>query len=317
MLETEKWAKDRPFLIALLGPLSAASAQDISQGFKELKSRRLNGIQLPIPPLIDWFRLYRSHREIDNFTKEMFSVFLSSGAEYVEFADSIMGELRLYRRGKIEQRQFPPSPEKIAAIKEYLGKILADFSQDLANDFSDAAPDPAEHAAFKRFNEGKELVASFFMLVHVPCWILYQTSPTRLYRQAKAGNVDAIEKLLRLDPLMLHDPIIGRRLLKIRYDGNLVTYRSLLEAPLKSPGKFSKKSIAAGMAGFLSALSLQLDKPLTEPEIKRLYDAVAKDRSKDLHAIDDSIPETPETFAKAIYRKRQPWLDAMKPDKKI
>lgn len=313
----ERWLEGRSFLIALLAPLATASLNDFSHAFSQLKARRLGDHQYPLPHLPAWFRLYRSHRKTETFIKGMFSEFLASGSEYVELAENIMVDLRHRKRGKVDPRQPLPSSEEISAANEYIQKILADFSQDLDRDFSAETLDPAEREAFKRFNKGKELVASFFMLVQVPCWLLFQTSPTELYRQARLGNLDALDKLLRLDPLMLHDPMIGKQLLKVRYEGKSSTYRSLLESPLKSPGKFSQKSLKAGMAGFLSALAAALGQPLTEPEIKRLFDAVAKDRTKDPHAIDESIPDTPESFAKAIRRKRQPWVNAMNPDKKI
>lgn len=313
----EQWAEGQSFLLALLAPQTAVSAHDVSQVFSQVKNRRIGDLQFPLPPLPAWFRLYRSHRELSNFNKEMISLFFPSGREFIEFADAITKELRLRSRGKTEQSQFTPSEDEAAAAQEYLQKVLSASAQDLENDLSDIGPSQSERDIFTQLRKENELVFSFFILVHVPCWLLYQMSPTRLYQKASAGNVDALDKLLRLDPLMLHDQKIGNQLLKIRYEGKISTYRSLLEAPLKSLGKISQKRIKSLMAGYLSAIATELKQPLTEPDIKKLYDAAAKDRSKDSSAIDASIPESPESFYKAIYRNRQPWLDAMKPDKKI
>jgi len=316
MHHIEKWAEDRSFLLAVLGPLAASSAQDFSQAFTQLKNRRLGDHQFPLPPLPAWFRLYRSHRSIDGFQKALFAELFPSGPEVIEFADIVMKELRLRQRGKVEQPETPPSPEQVAATKEFLQGIRSDFSQDLVRDLTGPPPNKAEKEAFARFLEGKELVASYFMLVHLPCWLLYQTLPSQLYRKARTGDPEALDKLLRLDPLMLHDPAIGKQLLKLRYEGNRATYRALLEAPLKAPGKLSQKSIKANLAGLLSAIASQLKQHLTEPQIKSLFDAVAKDQKKDPHAIDESLPELPGSFTKAIYLKRQPWLEMMDPDKK-
>lgn len=317
MLNFEKWAEGRSFLLALLGPLAAASAQDFSHAFIQLKNRRMGDHQFPLPSLPVWFRLYRSHRLVDDFQKALFAELFPSGSEVVDFVEKVMRELRLKQRGKLKSPESPTSPQQVASIKEFLQSIRKDFSQDLANDLIGPPPSLAEKEAFARFLEGRELVASYFVLVHVPCWFLNHMLPSQLYRKARTGDIDALDKLLRLDALILHDPSIGKQLLKLRYDGNRSAYRALLEAPLKSPGKFSQKSLKSNLAGFLSAIATELKQPITEPEIKKLFDAIAKDLTKDPHAIDESIPVLPDSFAKAIKRKRQPWHDMMKPDKKI
>ena len=53
---------------------------------------------------------------------------------------------------------------------------------------------------------------------------------------------------------------------------------------------------------------------LNEPEIRSLFDAVARDTGKG--EIDTEIPESPEAFAKAIQRERTFWMPTIRPDKK-
>ena len=64
------------------------------------------------------------------------------------------------------------------------------------------------------------------------------------------------------------------------------------------------------MAGFISSAWAGMGKRLTEPEMRALFDAGARDMGKG--DIDTSLPDAPEAFSKAIQRYRP----KLKPDKK-
>lgn len=317
MLHVEKWAAGRSFLIAFVGPQAAATAQDISESFAQIKSRRLFGHQFPLPPLPAWFPIYRSHHYMERFLKAMFSQFSPFGPETVEFTDTFMKELRKRGRNKIAPPQVQTSAEDLLAAKAYLQNILTTALQELSADFSEAPVDPSEREAFLQFWKDYELEMSFFMLVHIPCWLLYKTSPTRLYRKARSGDTKALNKLLRLDALMIHDPSIGRAIQRLRYQGKKAAYRKCLEAPLLAPqGKISQKRMKYVLAGFLSSLAHLTKQRLTEREIRDLFHDANRDISKDTHSFDLDVLVNPSTFAKAVERERKSWLGAMKSDKK-
>ncbi|MCG8584441.1 MAG: hypothetical protein MI757_07000, partial [Pirellulales bacterium] len=48
----------------------------------------------------------------------------------------------------------------------------------------------------------------FFLSVATPCWLEYHRSPWQLLLEARHGSFDSLEKLLRLDPEVAHDPAI-------------------------------------------------------------------------------------------------------------
>lgn len=318
MLKVEKWAEGRSFLIALFGPQVAATSQDISEAFAHLKSRQLFGHQLPLPPLPAWFRIYRSHRRMESFLKAMFSQFSHFGPEAVDLADTFTKELRKRSRNKIALSESPPSAEELSETLTFLQSILTNAFQELSADFSEAPVDPSKREAFLQFWKDNELEMSFFMLVHIPCWLLYKTSPTRLYRKARSGDTKALNKLLRLDALMIHDPSIGRAIQRLRYQGNKAAYRKCLEAPLLAPqGKISQKRMKYVMAGFLSALAHLIKQRLTERELRDLFHDANRDRSKDHLSFDLDVLVNPPAFAKAVERERKSWLGVIKSDKKI
>jgi hypothetical protein len=77
----------------------------------------------------------------------------------------------------------------------------------------------------------------------------------------------------------------------------------------------SAKRIKCSLAGLISAISELVGSKLTEPEIRRLFDAYQVRAGKG--EIDCDLPDSPEAFAKAIQRGKKFWLNAINyPDKK-
>ena len=194
--------------------------------------------------------------------------------------------------------------EIVEEVKEVLSGFVAESFCDISGYIDEEAVDSQEREDF--LEEMKVIEAGFFYLVSIPCWILYQVSPTRLYRHARLGDYDSLEKLIRLDPLLIHDPCIGRQIQRFRLSNNMNKFIGLIEAIQKKPkGKIDRKKMKYALAGFLSAFSVALKTPLDEPQIRALFDAFAQDYLK--VEIDIDLPNSPETFSKAIQRNRKPW----------
>lgn len=318
MLNVEKWAQNKSWLIATLAPQIAASAQDLHLGFAQIKRRRIFDRQLPLPPLPAWFSMYRSHRKPICFFREMFKEFFPSGHFTIDVADSFMEGLRSLSHGNANLETIILTPDVHTKTREILDKIRKASFEDLANDFSGNAVIHFQRDKFMALLEKWQLESSFFILVHTSCWLLFRTSPTSLYRNARKGKTDALSKLLNLDPLMIHDPLIGRQIHRLRYKGKLKTYSNLMEAPLKNlKVKIDSRRMKYAAAGLISAIAHCINQRLTERDIHDLFDAVAKDMTGNAHAVDLDLIVSPEAFAKAIYRERRFWINAMKSDKRI
>lgn len=316
MLAIEKWAEDKPFLIALFAPQLAVSARDMHKAFRHIRERRVLNHQYPLPVLPAWFVIYRSHRKPLGLMRKFISNFSKFGAEGVDFGDAILEGIRLVRTGKLQASEIVPNAEDFHQILPQLQSTLSASFQDIEDDLSDTPPEPsAKTAALKLFTD-MELESSFHMLVLVPCWLLYREHPTRLYRKARLGDVDAIEKLLRLDPLLLHDPSIGKAIQAFRFANKTLAYENLIEASLKQPkARITRKKMKYATAGLISGLSSIIQAALTEPQIRALFDAIAQDA--DGSSIDTDLADSPEAFAKAINRDRAFWLKTLLADKKM
>ena len=71
----DKWAKDRPFFIAIISQQIAVSAQPCSQFLKNKKSgKHIDGAK-EIPELKSWLRLYKDRRILESYIKKIFLMF--------------------------------------------------------------------------------------------------------------------------------------------------------------------------------------------------------------------------------------------------
>jgi hypothetical protein len=199
------------------------------------------------------------------------------------------------------------------ALQQY-GVHLKSLASDLAGDDSEFADvDMLLHEHSEMF---------FFLTVFVPCLIEYQTFPKELLRQARAGVVDAIEKILRLDASVIHDPAIWQWV----YGGIGGTRRdrermatSWMRDGIR--GKFTLARIKESCAGLISVLSeglnfcwqenqLKLRGRLSAQAVRGVFDAVWKDRHGKQHYSggDPMLPSDLGALKKSIQRNRQPWL---------
>lgn len=142
----------------------------------------------------------------------------------------------------------------------------------------------------------------FFLKVWAPCGIYYKATPIHLLRQARLGKISAFEKLLRIDNSIIYDKKLSEIFHQLKAKNNKKDYRKLLLAfhkPVK--GKSDPKHIKTLASAAISLASESLGGRLTEPQIRQLFDAIARDRGQGLQ--DEDIPEAPETFAQGIRRE--------------
>lgn len=155
----------------------------------------------------------------------------------------------------------------------------------------------------------------FFFKVWAPCSIHYKTSPTVLFRQARQGKVSAFEKLLRLDNSVIFDSKLAAVFHQLKGKPNKRSYQKLLFAFSRpATERTDPKRMKIIVAGLISYMSESMGKRLTEPQIRGLFDAIARDN--DLGLQDEDIPKTPDTFAQAIRREAKKFKALAEPDKR-
>ena len=183
----QKWARGRHPLLVLLAPQMVSGSQDFHSALVDAKKRRLGDYQFPLPHLPSWFRLYRSHRRVYDFVKILFAEYSTFGPLGVEITEDILEVIRLRKIGELPKLSFQPTGADLEKAKQIQQTILDASFKDLTSDLSDEPLDPELKENFLDLLGEVMNQASFFVLVMVPCWLLYRIPATRLYRKKPAS----------------------------------------------------------------------------------------------------------------------------------
>lgn len=292
----------QPFLFVNLAVTIASAPDEIRLLLSWFARASKPSIPLPPPPPLDrWSTLYRSHRSLQS------EIGATLGFP-PEFANQFLDDLRGLHRVPEEQRReeiaelddadlenflrlfagvpFPPDDTTLRAM---LGEIEADTD-----------PGGESDADFDGFIASP--AGQFYFRVWLPCWLLYREYPPRLLRRARLGDLDALDKLLRLDKSAVHDPVIAERVHQLTHSGTKRDRDLILEALRGKPkGRLDPKTIRYGLAGMISQLAVLFQTRVTAPEIAALFDAIERVRTG--KPSDTRIPAG-ESFAKAVHRNR-------------
>jgi len=322
-----KWAEGKPIFVVHVGQLLAVAASEIFQAIEWGRSGEF-GRRLGDPPAVDqWLSLYRDHRRIQRVILEAFPLNilgLPLTTENAEPLRSGMAELGRMNRDDLEAfiKQIPP---------EELGKIMAEVQNIMGN------PGENHFAEVERWRSGNifsddvlsRAVAlpevHFVVRVLWPCWLEYGHSAAKLLFRArhtgqKGKEFDkeqpwqALDQLARLDKTVLNQKRIKEAFNKAAVDKN-IHFEDVSKAIGGSPNrKITISNLKAALAAYIQLSSEVLNHPLTAPEIRRLFDAVAQDSGNGLRDVD--LPELDNTWAQAVLRARPFWGPFFRRDKK-
>ncbi|MDR3581317.1 MAG: hypothetical protein P4L44_15250 [Oryzomonas sp.] len=313
MMEMQKWGKDKPYIIRVFAAHLVSTVQDMHEDFQALKLRRFASHKFPLPDLPSWFAMYRAPRRTIEQTKAIWSAVY--GKNFVNFFAGMLKKIA--KQKSVEKNvsiDIHQSPDEMKEAWELLQMVLDISEKSLEEEFSNVPTSAAIRRRMNKLVAETPLESSFYVFVAVPCWALYRMSPTRLYRKAQYGDFDSLEKLLRLDQFLLHDPVIGKQIIQLRAGHSSGKYRKLIEASLKPPrGVNSRRNILLSQVGFISALSHVTQKPLTPQDLFELIEAFDKDSKCNLN---DDLPDEPEALARALQPDRNLWRHVLSTDKK-
>ena len=277
------------------------------------------------PKLKEWLELYKSHRKFNKYLRDTFSKFGKLPRIAILISESIdfsrnerirLGKTNYHNLIKLYLEQMKPERfEKIKRISEkFLQKIFKLSLKELESDTKKEFDEALEKEFRTKLLKQPEIL--FFYRIWIPCWLLYGQFPPTLLRSARTGDLDSIEKILRLDSSTIHDPKIAEIYHQANSKKNKSVYNLMYKSLNKSPRvKITLQKIKINLAGLISTISIYLCQRLTEPEIRALFDAIAYDSGKSY--IDTDLPDSPESFSKAIQRERKAWSIFDKPGQKI
>jgi hypothetical protein len=295
MTALQKWTDEKHPLIILVAHMLAIFICDFENDFKEIKERRFLGTQYKLERLIPWFRQY------------YMPVTMQKVLNYIQTTESQMNEVS------------NTNPELVVQELQSFASGLYDM------DISNTLYDKDDQKFISSLIHDNEDEFQFFIFVMVPCLLFFKKSPYLLYKKAKSGNIDALKKLISLDPSLLHNPFIGSQIQRFRFTNKRI-YRELLGIPFdRKSFNISKKKLKYSLAGLLSLLpqiinellEKQILEPLNEKQIREYFNAVSWDSKRKPE--DDDLPpvEQRDSFRRGIDRERTLWQKALSPDRNM
>jgi hypothetical protein len=307
-----KWREGKPLALLLYAEQAVAAADGLFGLLKAI--RRGKGLPwLAGPPAVSaWLRLYRSHHRL----QDALGPFVGFGASGAGSASGKAAEWRQIVKSRAEETASRVVSEKIQdpdRIKQLIGEAGKYLLNRCLEMLPRAAGDglPADDDAVGRMTEMPEL--QFFVRVWFPCWMEYRVYPTELLWRARKGDLDALEDLLRLDKSVVHDRLIAEHIHQTWHAEGRGEFQRIGAAFFGAPRKgISARRVKYALAGLISEYARQLKQPVTEPEIRGLFDAYAKAQGK---LRDTDLAESPESFSMAIRRERRKWSIPRWPDK--
>lgn len=188
-----KWAKDRPFFIAIIVPQIAVSAQPCYQFLKAQKSgQHINPIK-QVPELKSWLLPYKDHRLLESYIKKTFLKFGELAGIGIELFDLfkfnrkqrlILGSEKLNHTLKKEVKAL--TQDEWEEIREFWRSIYNASLEDIKSDLDNGYNKELALSVKESLNDPEMI---FFFRIFVPCWLLYGVFPCRLLRSARLGNI--------------------------------------------------------------------------------------------------------------------------------
>ena len=264
-----------PLLKALASPDIAPVAENLHQALMATQQAQ-DDFKIKIE-LSDWLRFYRSHRKVLDISLENMFLILPGLSEKLEIEN---GEIITHSNNN-----------NISNSEHPVGILISELM------FSDNYPETG-NLTFS--DEG-----FFSFRIFLPCWLHYFETPTDLYRKARLGNLDALDKLLRIDKRVIADSKISRHIAQYGTDPTSPEFRKLVKAIEGAPRKLNVTKVKTFLAALLYGLSRHLGSPLTYPQIQALFDQSAKDRGIGLY--DPDLEMAPHSFEKAVRRNLVFW----------
>ncbi|KPK26404.1 MAG: hypothetical protein AMJ61_09140 [Desulfobacterales bacterium SG8_35_2] len=289
MLKIKKWAEDKPKHIALIAQHSVIL---IETAFKLLYAIKKNApfIQLldEIPPYSKWLNYYRNHHLIKQYFD---TTFLNSDKFFSLFSNYLntFPEKPTHTTQKIDDKN----------LKEVYQAGLDVIELEFKGNRPEYSPEQK-----KGFLQAEFI---FLLKVFIPCVFLFREHPTKLYRCARLGDLDALDNLLRIDKAILCDHQISRHIYRASLEKNRSNFERLAKAVEGSlSDRLNPQRTKFILAGFLSVFSEKLGHRLSAPDIQALFNAVAADMGRG-EIIDTDLPDSPEAFSSVVSRERTFW----------
>lgn len=305
LIRTKVWYERQPNPLAFLSCFIALNADFIYALLTSIKGSQEFKQTVKIEKPLIWYRLYRNHRKIVSTFIDIIREISNQHNIDKEVINSLKEE---FSSPQPFSSPRPPKPLRKYILGFFRPKdlVLFNFIKSMIEEKQDDSKSLAE---WKKLNSVPEI--AFIVTVLIPCWFEYRELMTPLLRRARQGDLESLEKILRLDKNAIHDPKIAKELHIASQKPQGIIYRRLTNAMAnQTRTKLTPERVKIWMSGLILLISEILQCKLTTPEIRKLFDALSYDLNGDLY--DSEITLEEDAFRMAVNREKDFWRPFIK-----
>jgi hypothetical protein len=302
-----EWADGKPNALVWTAIMAACQADSIYAMLRQLRSGKLHPPDGVVGSSKAWLRMYRRTRSMRDVIGGLMGFDDAVGMP----VSVLLAELNRVARRPVEElrAEFDEMDED---EKHELFRSASELRNQLLEETLSAAIEESlgeENAAGESTDLSSHIEVWFFGFVWFPCWIEYQEVPSRLLRKARNGDVEALDKLLRIDKSIIADPRILEQFHEAAHAQNQGMFRRIAAALASYPdGQFRRSRLKTRIAGLISLMFKAADKPISEREVRELFDRIVQIRGDQ---IETDLPDSPEALARAMLRAGDEWQKAI------
>jgi len=310
---TKQWYERHPKILAFLCCFAAIEAELLYDLLASLKASPKFKQTVKIKNPLKWPKLYKNHRRltstcIDTFIDTFLAIENKSKSK--EFEVDLLQHLKEeWMSPKPFSAKRPPKflRKPILNILKPKNPFLFNYLEKLVEE--EKINERERLAEWEKFNSVHEV--AFVLTVLIPCWFEYREFAIPLFRRARHGNMEALEKILWLDKNAIHDLRIAKELYLASQKPDGARYRRIMRAQETYPKtKLSPMKVKIWMAGLIRLLSEGFQHKLSTTEIRKLFDALAYDLHGTYYDADITLEE--DAFRKAVTREKEFWKPFVK-----
>jgi len=298
MKHIRKWSRGKdPFIVGASLIIAGFASEYLELSKVHRQGKRLEG-DVHLPKIKTWLKLYKNH---DKVMKELLSALgieeqIKKQKESVK-ENSIKGNVFV-------KRLFSMLLNKKVELSEEEVKEIEEFKEEAIENITYEIEDKERKHFFERLTKPGII---FALRVTIPCFTFYQTYPYVIVRKAEGGDDVALEQLIRLDKSVIFNPKISEIIHQAQALKQQERMSMIKKAFTSKPKAIIKmRTIKYQLGGLISFISMLLHEKLSAIDIRKMYDAIARDMKVD--AVDPDFGETtPETFSKNIQDYRRMW----------
>lgn len=312
-----KWIEDKPPFIVNIALEAATSVDETLWWLKYDINQKNSQRKIALPDPNEWLKLYKK-----SFHFQMAACFLifdyPRGVRIAWIFRCLRGMVHQAHQNKEKLKQRLENViekmglEKFHKRAQTTSKILSNaVEQNIEENLNslvknDDSSNEHDDEFINELMRSQEI--SFLLRVWFPCFYLHHMEPGMMLRQARQGNTDMLDKLLRIDKMIIYDPQIQPQFIQMKYGPNKSGLRTFNRAFVGGPtGGINRKKVVKGTAHFVHSLFEALGHKITIADVKEFFDAIAS--AKKSGCLNEADIASEQALKKAIERasRDEPW----------